>query len=114
MAERMDSVTRSVVRDHDLAEMAATLEMPVGLLGLGEREGPVDNGMQAVHGDRAVHRLEIGAANRDHEVMNTAVVIGAFTAVLGSILVSLDTDELTRLLDLQSLADFLRYRIAGH
>jgi hypothetical protein len=31
--------------------------------------------------------------NRDHEVMNTAVLIGAFTAVLGSILVSLDTEE---------------------
>ena len=53
--------------------------------------------------------------NRDHEVMNTAVLIGAFTAVLGSILVSLDTDELTTLLDLPlSLADFLRYRLAGH
>jgi drug/metabolite transporter (DMT)-like permease len=52
--------------------------------------------------------------NRDHEVMNTAVLIGAFTAVLGSILVSLDTEELTRLLDLPlSLADFLRYRLAG-
>jgi hypothetical protein len=36
--------------------------------------------------------------NRDHEVMNTAVLIGAFTAVLGSILVSFDTDELTGLL----------------
>ena len=53
--------------------------------------------------------------NRDHEVMNTAVLIGAFTAVLGSILVSLDTDELTTLLDLPlSLADFLHYRLAGH
>ena len=53
--------------------------------------------------------------NRDHEVMNTAVLIGAFTAVLGSILVSLDTDELTTFLDLPpSLADFLRYRLAGH
>ena len=36
--------------------------------------------------------------NRDHEVMNNAVLIGAFTAVLGSILVSFDTDELTGLL----------------
>jgi drug/metabolite transporter (DMT)-like permease len=53
--------------------------------------------------------------NRDHEVMNTAVLIGAFTAVLGSILVSLDTDELAALLDLPlSLADFLHYRLAGH
>jgi drug/metabolite transporter (DMT)-like permease len=52
--------------------------------------------------------------NREHEVMNTAVLIGAFTAVLGSILVSLDTDELTRLLDLPpSLTDFLHYRLAG-
>ena len=47
--------------------------------------------------------------------MNTAVFIGALTAVLGSILVSLDTDELTALLGLpSSLADFLRYRLAGH
>jgi hypothetical protein len=30
--------------------------------------------------------------------MTTAVLIGAFTAVLGSLLVSLDTDELTTLL----------------
>jgi len=46
--------------------------------------------------------------------MNTAVLIGAFAAVLGSILVSLDTNELTTLLGLpQSLADFLRYRLAG-
>jgi hypothetical protein len=53
--------------------------------------------------------------NRDHEVMNTAVLIGAFTAVLGSILVSLDSEELTTFLDLPlSLADFLRYRLAGH
>jgi drug/metabolite transporter (DMT)-like permease len=52
--------------------------------------------------------------NRDYEVMNTGVVIGAFTAVLGSILVSLETDELARLLDLPlGLADFLGYRLAG-
>ena len=52
--------------------------------------------------------------NRDYEVMNSAVLIGAFTAVLGSILVSLDTEELTTLLGLpSSLADFLRYRLAG-
>jgi len=51
--------------------------------------------------------------NRKHEVMNAAVLIGAFTAVLGSILVSLDTDELTMLLDLSpSLAEFLSYRLA--
>jgi drug/metabolite transporter (DMT)-like permease len=53
--------------------------------------------------------------NRDYEVMNTAVLIGAFTAVLGSILVSLNTDELTGLLGLPpSIAGFLRYRLAGH
>jgi drug/metabolite transporter (DMT)-like permease len=53
--------------------------------------------------------------NRDYEVMNTAVLIGAFTAVLGSMLVSLDTNELTTLLGLpQSLADFLRHPLAGH
>ncbi|MBV9968068.1 MAG: DMT family transporter [Alphaproteobacteria bacterium] len=52
--------------------------------------------------------------NRDYEVMNTAVVIGAFTAVLGSILVALDTDALTMLLGLPlSLANFLHYRLAG-
>jgi drug/metabolite transporter (DMT)-like permease len=52
--------------------------------------------------------------NREYEVMNSAVLIGAFTAVLGSILVSLDTDELTMLPGLpQSLADFLRHRLAG-
>ena len=53
--------------------------------------------------------------NREYEVMNTAVLIGAFAAVLGSILVSFDTDELTPLLGLSpSLADFLRYRLADH
>src|SRR6185437_9716930 len=52
--------------------------------------------------------------NRDHEVMNTAVLVGAFTAVLGSILVSLDSGELTMLLSLPpSLADLLRHRLAG-
>ncbi|MBO0735344.1 MAG: DMT family transporter [Alphaproteobacteria bacterium] len=52
--------------------------------------------------------------NREFEVMNAAVLLGAFTAVLGSILVSLDTGELTKLLDLPpSFDDFLRYRLAG-
>jgi drug/metabolite transporter (DMT)-like permease len=52
--------------------------------------------------------------NRDYEVMNTGVVIGAFTAVLGSILVSLETDELAKLFDLPpGLTDFLAYRLAG-
>jgi drug/metabolite transporter (DMT)-like permease len=53
--------------------------------------------------------------NREHEVMNAAVLVGAFTAVLGSILVALDTDDLMGLPGLPpSLADFLRYRLAGH
>jgi uncharacterized membrane protein len=52
--------------------------------------------------------------NRDYEVMNNAVLTGAFTAVLGSILVSLDTDEMTRMLDLpRLLTNFLGYRLAG-
>jgi uncharacterized membrane protein len=52
--------------------------------------------------------------NRDYEVVNTAVFIGAFTAVLGSVLVSLDTDALTALLRVSpALGDFLGYRLAG-
>ena len=51
--------------------------------------------------------------NRGYEVMNAAVLIGAFRAVLGSILVSIDTDELLKLFDLPPLlADFMRYRLA--
>jgi hypothetical protein len=53
---------RSAVRDHDLPEMTAALEMPVGRLGLGEGECPVDYGAQAMQRDGSVHRLEIGAA----------------------------------------------------
>ena len=53
--------------------------------------------------------------NRDHEVMNSAVLIGAFTAVLGSILVSIPIDELATLLGFPlPVAEFLRYRLAGH
>jgi drug/metabolite transporter (DMT)-like permease len=52
--------------------------------------------------------------NRDYEVMNTAVAIGAGIAVLGSILVSLNTEELTAFLDVGSLAELLNYRLAGH
>jgi drug/metabolite transporter (DMT)-like permease len=52
--------------------------------------------------------------NRDYEVMNTAVFIGALTAVLGSILVSITTSELATLLALpQPVAEFLGYRLAG-
>jgi uncharacterized membrane protein len=52
--------------------------------------------------------------NRDYEVMNTAVLIGAFTAVSGSMLVSLETDALTSLPGLPpALVNFLQYRLAG-
>jgi len=52
--------------------------------------------------------------NRDYEVMNGAVLVGALTAVLGSVLVSLNTDEVMKLLDLPPLlADFLRFRLAS-
>ena len=52
--------------------------------------------------------------NRDYEVMNLAVIVGAFTAVLGSLLVSFDTDQLAAWLDLPlPLLDILRYRLAG-
>src|SRR6266550_2999601 len=52
--------------------------------------------------------------NREHEVMNAAVMIGAFTAVLGSILVALDTDALTTFLQVPLwFAEFLQSRLAG-
>jgi hypothetical protein len=50
------------VRDHDLPEMAASLEMPMGRLSLGERKCPIDHGAQPMHGDSPVHRLKIRAA----------------------------------------------------
>jgi drug/metabolite transporter (DMT)-like permease len=53
--------------------------------------------------------------NRDYEVMNTAVVIAAFIAVLGSMLVSLDTNALMSWLDLPTpVAEFFSNRLAGH
>ncbi|HTZ36246.1 MAG TPA: EamA family transporter, partial [Stellaceae bacterium] len=62
-----------------------------------------------------VFRLMLSQSiNREHEVMNLAVVIGAVTAVLGSLLVSLQTDQLAAWFDLPpALADLLRYRLAG-
>ncbi len=54
---------RLAVRDHDLPEMTAALEMPVGRLGLGEGERPVDHGAQVMQLDGPVHRLKIGAAS---------------------------------------------------
>jgi hypothetical protein len=41
------------------------------------------------------------------------VIVGAVTAVLGSLLVALPSDDLARWLTLPApLADFLRYRLA--
>jgi hypothetical protein len=51
------------VCDYYLAKMAAALEMPVGLSRLPERKCPVDHGVEAVHGDSSVHRLEISTAS---------------------------------------------------
>lgn len=49
--------------------------------------------------------------NREHEVMNPAVIVGAFTAVAGSLLVSIPTEMLARWLDLPpALGSFLNYR----
>ncbi len=51
--------------------------------------------------------------NREHEVMNAAVIVGAVTAVLGSLLVALPSADLASWLALPApLADFLRYRLA--
>jgi drug/metabolite transporter (DMT)-like permease len=53
--------------------------------------------------------------NRDHEVMNSAVLVGASAAVLGSILVALPTDGLSAALALPPfIADVLGYRLVGH
>jgi hypothetical protein len=61
------------MHDHDLPEMPTALEMPVSLFCLSERECPVDHGVQAMHGNRPVHRLEIGAApNADRAEGNAA------------------------------------------
>jgi hypothetical protein len=47
--------------------------------------------------------------NREHEVMNTAVILGG----TGSLLVSIPANMLTRWLDLsRALADLLGYRLA--
>jgi drug/metabolite transporter (DMT)-like permease len=52
--------------------------------------------------------------NREHEVMNAAVIVGAVTAVLGSLVVALPSDDLASWLALPGpLADLLRYRLAG-
>ena len=53
---------RSAVRDDDLAEMTASLEMAVGFLCLGQREDPINHWAQAMQPDGSVHRLEMGAA----------------------------------------------------
>jgi uncharacterized membrane protein len=62
-----------------------------------------------------VFRLFLSQAiSPDYEVMNSAVLVGAFTAVLGAILVSLETDALMRLMNLPpAIGDILAYRLAG-
>ena len=68
IVRELTTINRSVLRrtsavgDHDLAKVATALEMTIGLLCFGESECPVDHGAQAVHRDRSVHGLEIGAA----------------------------------------------------
>ena len=53
--------------------------------------------------------------NREHEVMNVAVFIGAGAAVLGSLLVALPTEALSAALALPpSLSEILSYRLVGH
>ncbi|MFZ3353320.1 MAG: DMT family transporter [Xanthobacteraceae bacterium] len=53
--------------------------------------------------------------NRDYEVMNTAVFIGALTAVLGSMLVSITTNALVTVLALPPwMVAILDYRLAGN
>lgn len=52
--------------------------------------------------------------NREHEVLNTAVVVGAFVTIVGSVIVSLDTNYVLSLLDITGrVADVLRFRLAG-
>jgi hypothetical protein len=43
--------------------MAATFEVTIGLLGLGERGHPINYRAQAVHLDSTVHGFEIDAAD---------------------------------------------------
>jgi drug/metabolite transporter (DMT)-like permease len=53
--------------------------------------------------------------NPDHEVMNTAVLVGASAAVLGSILVAIPTDALSAALAVPPfIADILGCRLVGH
>lgn len=53
--------------------------------------------------------------NPGQEVLNTAVCVGAATAVVGSILVSLDTDALTAAVSLpDAIGALLRWRLAGN
>ncbi|WP_424631117.1 EamA family transporter [Bradyrhizobium sp. SYSU BS000235] len=50
--------------------------------------------------------------NREHEVLNTAVVVGALVTIVGSVIVSLDTNYVLSLLDLTGgVADVLRFRL---
>jgi hypothetical protein len=68
------------VRDHDLAEMAAPLEMAVGCLGLGKRERPIDHGAQAVQRDGPVHHLKISYAGDPSSMEELADRVGELKA----------------------------------
>lgn len=52
--------------------------------------------------------------NREVEVLNTAVVVGALVTIVGSVIVSLDTNYVLSLADITGrLADVLRFRLDG-
>ena len=52
--------------------------------------------------------------NKDHEVMNAAVIVGVAITLMGSMLVSVDTDFLLRALSLPGgLARLLAFRLSG-
>src|SRR5713101_1932211 len=53
---------RLAVCDHDLSEVTAALEMPIGRLGLGKGECPVYHVVQAMQLDRTVHLFKFRAA----------------------------------------------------
>jgi hypothetical protein len=52
--------------------------------------------------------------NREYEVLNAGVIVGATAAIVGSVLVSLDTDFAVSALALPDvIASALRFRLAG-
>lgn len=52
--------------------------------------------------------------NREHEVLNTVIVVGALVTIVGSVIVSLDTNYVLSMADLTGrIADVLRFRLDG-